>query len=73
MLALPYSLCAVAAIPLARASAVPVWESSINRKTRNPTAAMGTTTIRMKKLVSRVRKLMVPGGPPSVSADLAAL
>jgi hypothetical protein len=57
----------------ARASAVPVWESSINRKTRSPTAAMGTTTIRMKKLGSRVRKLMVPGGPPSVSADLAAL
>jgi hypothetical protein len=32
--------------------------SSINRKTRNPTAAIGTTTMTMKKVVRRLRKLI---------------
>ena len=46
------------ASPLARASAFPCWLSLISRNTRNPTASIGITTIRMKKLVSRVRKLI---------------
>ena len=50
-------LAAAVARPFARASALPCWLSLISLKTRNPTATIGTTTIRTKKLVRRVRKL----------------
>src|SRR5205823_3658259 len=55
---LVYKLAAAVASPLTRASAFPCSLSLINRNTRNATATIGTTTIRTKKLVRRVRKLM---------------
>src|SRR5207248_9959233 len=54
---------AAVATPFALASAFPCVLSLISRKTRKPIAIMGTTTIRTKKLVRRLRKLMASAQP----------
>ena len=54
---------AAVSTPLARASALPCSLSLISLSTRKPTAIIGTTTIRTKKVVRRVRKLMPMPGP----------
>ena len=51
-------LATALARPLALAATLPCWLSPINRNTRIPTAAIGTTTMTTKKVVKRVRKLI---------------